>query len=331
MATLATTYLTLADILSREEDGKVSSQIIEMLQQTNSILDDAVVVECNDGSTHLTTARTGLPSATWRKLYQGVQPSKSTTRQVRDTVGMLEAWSEIDAKLVDISGDPAGVRLSEAAAFLEALNIEMGTGVFYHNTQSNPEKFMGLTPRMNSLSAENSSNIVNVGGSSNANTSIWFVGWSDRTVHLLYPRGSKAGIQREDKGKTTKTNSDGSLYDVYREKFTWDIGMSLRDWRYVVRVGNIDYASIASTYTDEQVLTWLRKAYWKLHARRLMGGKFAIYANADILELIDRAFTNKTNVWLTRDEASGAEVLKYRGIPIRQCDAILNTETNIGA
>lgn len=327
MAVLATTYLTLADVLSRTEDGKVSANIIEALHQTNEILEDAVVQECNDGTTHLSTTRTGLPSVTWRKLYQTVQPSKSTTRQVRDTCGMIEAWSEVDAKLVEMSGDPAGVRLSEASAFLEAMNIEMGTGVFYHNTQTNPEKFMGLAPRFSLTTAENGGQIISGGGSGSDNTSIWFVGWSPRTCSLLYPKGSKGGIQRDDKGKTTKTDSSGGLMDVFREKFTWDIGMSVPDWRYIVRIANIDVSDlVGGTTTDETVLGWLRKAYWKLKARKLMGGKFAIYANANVMEAIDRAFTNKSNVNLTRKEAEGGVVMSYRDIPLRQCDAILNTE-----
>ena len=93
-AEIGNTYLTLMD-LYKQLDGKnnVTSAIIEVLQQTNKILDDMMTVECNKGGSHLTTVRSGLPSGTWRKLYEGVLPQKSTNKQVTDATGMLEAWS----------------------------------------------------------------------------------------------------------------------------------------------------------------------------------------------------------------------------------------------
>jgi len=70
MATLSgVSYLDLAARLG--PDNKISA-IIELLAQTNPILDDMVAVEgnCQDG--HKTTIRTGLPSVTWRLFNYGV-------------------------------------------------------------------------------------------------------------------------------------------------------------------------------------------------------------------------------------------------------------------
>ncbi len=90
MATVGNTYLTLADVFKRTDADKQIATIIELLAQDNPILQDMIVKECNDGTTHLTTVRTGIPEATWRMLYQGVQPTKSTTAQVRDATGFAE-------------------------------------------------------------------------------------------------------------------------------------------------------------------------------------------------------------------------------------------------
>lgn len=332
MATVGNTYLTLADVFKRTDADKQIAAVIELLAQTNPILQDMIVKECNDGTTHLTTVRTGIPEATWRMLYQGVQPTKSTTAQVRDATGFAEAWSEIDAKLYELTGDKAGLRLSEASAFLEGLNQAMATSLFYGDQATSPAKFTGLAPRFNKLANSGSgAQIVDAGGTGSDNTSIWFVVWGENTAHGLYPKGSKAGVTRDDKGVQTKTLADGSVFDVVREKFQWDIGLSVRDYRYVSRVANIDVSDVGAGSVD--LYKFMRKAYYKLHQRRVIGGKAAIYLNKDMLEALDALATNAGTtdnfVRLTRKEVEGEEVLTYRGIPLRESDALLNTEARV--
>ncbi len=152
-------------------------------------------------------------------------------------------------------------------------------------------------------------------------------------IHLTlpYPKGSKAGIDREDKGKQTKTNADGSILDVVREKFQWDIGLSVRDYRYVSRIANIDVSDVKAG--NVKLYDFMRKAYYKLKQRRVMGGRAAIYLNTDMLEALDALATNGGTtdnfVRLTRKEIEGEEVLTYRGIPLRESDALLNTEARV--
>ena len=339
MATLSSNYPTLLDLAKQSDyQGNVVGDIIEILSDTNPILQDMPFAEANNGTKHLTTTRSGIPQATWRRLYQGVQPQKGETTQVEDTCGMLEAWSEIDAKLVELSNNPRQFRMNEASAFIEGMNQQMAETIFYGNTDTDPEQFMGLGPRFNSLSAANGGQIVDAGGTGSDNTSIWFVVWGPRTVHGIYPKGSKAGLSREDKGKTTKEAASDGLYDVYREKFTWDTGMSVRDWRYVVRIANVDVSDLAAGSVD--VLKQMRKAFWALKQRQVAGGTAAIYANSEVCEALDAqctptAATGGTaavaqgNVRLSRSEADGKEIMSYRGMPIRETDALILTEARI--
>src|SRR5690606_39182698 len=147
--------------LYKRQDGKKDiAKIIEMCSQINPILQDALAVECNDGTTHLTTVRTGIPEPTWRALYQGVQPSKTTTRQVRDATGLAEDWSEIDAERGKLSGNPAALRLSEAKGIIEGINAGVAQTLFYGNGLSSPAKFHGLAPRFSDTNAENGNQII---------------------------------------------------------------------------------------------------------------------------------------------------------------------------
>tara|TARA_R110000824_G_scaffold40166_2_gene120648 strand:- start:4085 stop:5104 length:1020 start_codon:yes stop_codon:yes gene_type:complete len=335
MATIGSNFVDLIDLYKRQDRNLDIASIIELLSETNGILDDAMAIECNNGTTHRTTVRSGLPGVTWGKLYTGIANTKSETVQVEDTTGFVEALSTIDQRLLDISGNPGQMRLSEAKAFLESMNQEVASKIFYGNTITTPEEFVGFAPRFNDTTAANGDQIVNAGGSGADNTSIWMVTWSDEHCHLLYPQGTTAGITREDKGEQRVLDGSSNAYYVKEELFRWHVGLTVRDWRNVVRIANIDISDLAAGTTDIYAL--MRQAYWKINQHRVMGGKLCIYANADVCEALDAATTptmssvltsgdTGTNIRLGRDEIDGKEVMTYRGTPIRQVDALVNTE-----
>lgn len=332
MATIGESFLDIIDLRKRQNENDEIATIIELLMETNSMLDDAMTVECNNGAVHRTTVRTGLPSVTWGKLYSGIPQSKSTTAQVDDATGFLEALSSIDQRLLDLSNNPAATRLSEASAFLEALSQQMAATLIYGDVGADPEKFTGLAPRFNSLSAANGGQIVDGGGSGADNTSIWFVTWSDNTCHMVHPQGTPAGLSREDKGSQRVLDGSSNPYYVQEELFRWHAGLSVRDWRQVVRVANIDVSDLQAGTVDIYAL--MRKGFWKLRKHRVMGGRIAIYANADVLEALDADSTPTTGtttsyVRLRPTEVDGKEVMTYRGFSVRQVDSILNTEAQI--
>src|SRR5690606_15277292 len=182
MATLNTTNPTLADFTSRmDSDGKIDPQIVELLKETNPILDEMTVIEANGYTEHKTMVRSGLPTGTWRELNYGVQPEKSKTVPVKDSMGMLETYAEVDKALADLNGNEAAWRLSEDRAFIEGLNQSMAETLFYGNSALEPQKFMGLSPRYSSLSAENKRNIIDAEGTGDDNTSIWLLVWGPNT------------------------------------------------------------------------------------------------------------------------------------------------------
>ena len=331
MATLGNSFIDLIDIYKMQDGQGQFNPIIEMLMEMNPILEDAIAVECNKGTTHLHTVRTGLPSVTWGRLYKGIPNSKGRTAQVEDTTGFVEGLSTIDKRLLDLSTNEGAVRLSEAQAYLEAMSNEVAGKIFYGNTADDPEEFMGLAPRFNDKSAANGGQIIDAGGTGADNTSVWFVTWGDNQCNLLYPKGTQAGVQREDMGEQRVTDENGNAYYAKEEKFTWHVGMAVKDWRYVSRVANIDVSDMAGGTV--KLYDFMRKAYYKLQNRRVAGGKMAIYCNRDVLEALDALATNAgatdSFVRLKPMEIEGKEVMTYRGIPIRESDALLNTEARV--
>lgn len=332
MTTLSAIHPTLLDVTKRlNPDGSIAT-IAEMLAQTNPILDDMVWVEGNLPTGHRTTVRTGLPTPTWRKLYGGVQPTKSTTAQVTDSCGMLEAYAEVDKALADLNGNTAAFRLSEDAAHIEGMNQEFSSTLFYGNEGSEPEAFTGFGPRFNDQSAANGDNIITDAATPDGadNSSIWLIVWGRNTCHGIYPKGSTAGLQITDKGQVTIENVDGNggRMEGYRTHYRWDCGLSVRDWRYVVRM-NFDLENTIAAGTTGPVLAQLMaKALRRIPNINM--GRPVFYASRATLELMDLQAMEKTNMaFTTIEDAQGKMVTRFRGIPVKQCDAILNTESGI--
>lgn len=330
MALVGNTYLTLKDKIAQTENGKITNTIIDLLAQSNEILEDAVVRECNSGAVHKTTVRNGLPDLEFRQFYQGVKCSKGEYTQVTDTTGMLEAYSQVDKSLADLENDTNQFRLNEASGFLEAMNKTVSENIFYGVKATNPAGFDGLATRYGKLSTDVNSigyRVIDGGGTGSDNTSIWFVTWGDLHTHLLYPKGSSAGLTHEDKGAVTVTNADGSMYEAYRDHFKWDIGLSVRDFRSTCRICNIDVSNLNGDSAAD-LLALMVKGYHKVK-KFAKTGKTVIYCNDTIQTFLHLQAMKKTNVNLTVDNAEGKPVVSFLGIPVKNCDAILDTEARV--
>lgn len=332
MATLAVTHPTLLDVTKRlDPDGKIDT-IAEILDEQNEILADAVFLEANGATGHRTTVRTGLPTPTWRKLYGGVQPTKSNVAQVTEGLGMLEAYAEVDKKLAEINGNTAAFRLSEEIPHIEGMNQEFADTLFLGNSATEPEAFTGFAARFNSTTAENGGNIISGGGSGSDNASVYLVIWSPNTVHCLYPKGSKAGLSIEDKGQVTIEDADGSnggRYEAYRTHYAWDLGLCVRDWRYVVRIANIDKSDLVKdAATGADLIDLMTQALELIP--NLKAGRAAFYCSRTVRSFLRRQMTHRVKQsTLTMDMVAGKAVLALDGVPVRRCDALQANEAAV--
>lgn len=338
MAVLGSTYLNLIDMMKQSDDGLY--EVVEVLHRLNPFMKDANVLSCNMGTKHKSVIRTDLPSVSWGMLYAGIEQSKSTTAEVEDTTGFVEGLSAVDERLLNLYGDKANaVRMSEGQSFLEAISQEVESQIFYSNVNINGKQFHGLAPRYNSLA---NPCVVNGGGAGSDNASIWMVTHGDQQTSVIVPQGITAGIQQEDMGRQRVLDGSNNPYYVKEEKFTQHIGITVKDWRYTGRICNIDVSDLIAGSTALNPL--MRKLFYKLQGRRNYGidnngqaqqGRTVIYMNRTLLEALDAEATNGRGgstdnfVRLQPREIQGEEVLTWRGIPIRDTDALLNTEAAV--
>ncbi len=334
MATVGTRNLTMADVAKRlAPDGKVA-KVIELLNEDNELIKDMIVKECNDGTTNKTTVRTGIPSGTWRTLYSGVLSTKSSTKQVVDSTGMLEALPKIDVDVVDKSGDPAGTLLSEQLPHIEGLGQDVESTMWYGDTRTYPARFMGLSPRYDTLSTDSSLsgyNVFNGGGTGSDNTSVWLLSWGDNSLHALFPQGSTAGLSMKNmsevggKGILTAADDGSGDFEAYVTKYKWDIGLTLRDWRTCGRICNIDMSALEAASGAADLITLMIR----LSERVRGSGRKVFYMHKRVRTALRLQILNFTNTNVTYETVEGKKVMFFDEIPVHESEKLLLTEAKI--
>jgi hypothetical protein len=345
MAVLNSGAVSLLDIAKGWDPDGSPARVAELLSQSNSVLEDMLWVEGNLPTGTRTTVRTGLAGATWRLFNQGVPVSKGTKAQIEEAAGMLESWGEVDVALAELGGNPAAFRTSEGFAHVEALNQEFAGTLIYGNAGTAPEEFNGFATRYSSLGQ----NVLSAGGSGSDNTSIWLVGWGPLTVHGVYPRGSQAGLQHFDHGQVTLETINGiggSRIRVYQDQWKWSCGLVVRDWRYVVRIANIDISNLVAESSAANLEKMMIKAYHRLPSLNgamgagglgYTGVKPVFYMNRTAMQMLDiqryniATGTNGSTTYggVSQSSIDGSWVPRFRGIPIKVVDQILETEATV--
>jgi hypothetical protein len=338
MALLSAGMLTLADHAKRVDPDGSTPDIAELLSNTNELLEDAVFIEGNLPTGHRVVIRTGLPTVYYRAINQGVPPSKSTTATVDEQIGMLEARSHIDTKLAMLSGNTAAFRLSEDAPFLEAMNQTQATTLFYGNPATDPRGYLGIAPRYSSLSAGNGPNIIDAGGTGTDNTSIYLVVWGEQTVFCPFPKGSQAGLKHRDLGEDDVLDAAGGYFRALKTLYQWDNGLVVKDWRYVVRIANIDVSDLTGQTGTQAaaaatiIINLMARALDRIP--NLNMGRPAFYMSRTVHSMLRIAAMAKSGNVLAIQQGlnqfgNSTSWTQFDGVPLRKSDAILATEARV--
>jgi len=334
MPVLGGDALTLSDIRGRLDPNGKFAKIIEALEPTNEVLTDMGWMEGNLPTGHRTTIRTGLPTPTWRRFNEGVSPTKSTSSQVDFVCGMLEARIETDKKLADLGGNTAAVRASEVKAHMQGMSNQLATTLFYGDPVANPttdiKKFTGLSYFYKSLTGSTSQNMISAGGSGSDNTSIWLVCWADTTIYGIYPKGFVAGLDHRDLGEADAFDSSNNRFRAYMDLLEWNCGLAVQDWRFAVRICNIDVSDlIANTANQQALINYMLRALNKLPS--LSMGRLAFYVNPTVKTALDLGMRAdvKAGGGLTYENVAGRPTMMFQGVPVRRCEAITETEATI--
>lgn len=338
------TWPTLYDITKTlDGNGKIAA-IGEVLNEQNEMLDDVPWIQGNMTAGHKITLRKSIPAPTWRMFNQGVAPVVSANGQIEEVCGMMESYSEVDKALADLNGNTADYRLSQDKPIMEGFNQSLQNTLVYGDYKANNAKFSGFANRYYGLTSTTGGttygNVINAGGTTaGAQTSIYLVGWSPETVYGIYPKGSKAGLSFENLGVATiqvPTANGGGQFEGYRSHYRWDVGLAVQDWRYVVRIANIDVAALKtagdSSDTSANLIKLMSMALDI--PPYLSSARWSFYCNNTVRSMLRVKLMSKSNMWLTLDNITSGQgisrpTLSFMGYPVRRVDEITNTEAVI--
>lgn len=304
--------------------------VIELMDQDNSILDDILWKEATDYDGNRSVLRVELPTVYWRRLYRGIDISKSKVSIVKDPLGMLEGRNLIDSKLLQLhQSQQKSYRLSEARAFSESMRQELATAVFYGDIKGNPDGIHGLDPR---YAYKNAPHVIDAGGTGSECTSIWAVVWGENEVSGIFPKDSKAGLEHKDLGEFDAFDEEGRAFRAVGDLFEWNVGLSVRDWRCVARIANIPVAALTAKkgdpgFVDLHRLTIMAKNMIPAEKR----GRMKWYLNSDAMTALELQASDAGNVTLHYGDLLRSKNIPFlHGAPVRQCDAILTAEAALG-
>lgn len=339
MAELGLRNPSLVDVLSRTDpDGKVS-QIIEIAEQSNPILQDAVFTQCNDGTTHQHVIRTGYPEPVERKFNEFVPSVKSETAIVRDVPVQFEAFPWVDKALADVRGNSAAWRASEQVAVSMGFAAKIARNVVYGSDNSG-SSFLGWNERYSNPAAASGRNLFSGGGSGSDNTSIIAVTWGPRGAQMIYPEGSAAGYVHNDLGDTVRQKDDGSSMRVYMDHNKWDTALTLGDWRSGGRICNIDVSALtkdAATGADlldlmidlEESLDTSAAIGIDMMTGELVRGKTVFYCSRTVAKFFRKQALAKANNTIRYEEVAGKRCTMWGDYEIKRLDAISDTEAAV--
>ncbi len=319
MATKTTTNLTLDEVIKRTDSTGKMIPIVDALFEENAILQDVPWKESNGIFSNKTTRWVKEPSGGYRKLNEGGDYEKGVTGVVIDTIGMLDTWSRVDKKEAQAAANKTQFLNDEAMSFVRGLGKTVAGDLFYSNTTTTPEKFTGLAPRLASLAT--TANVLTAGGTGSDLTSIFVVDWGTDKVTGLYPKGSKGGLERDDQGLIKEPDGNNKPYMAFVNHFEWDLGLSVKNLKSIGRIANIETAGTANIFDEDDLITLLN--------RMTKGANRVIYCNETIMTQMQIRAKDKENIHFTVENGldGGGPVTRFNGVPIRQCDQILNTES----
>ncbi len=331
MAVLGTGLANLTDVLAEIAPDGSQLDTAEILKQTNPVLDEMTWMQGNLLTGHRDSARVALPTPSFRQINSGVPITKGASAQMEETCAMLEDFSQCDRELALLSGNVSGFRLRQGRPHIQGMSHKMAETLFYGNAQAgDPASFTGLSPRYNSLSGPTKSQVINAGGTGSGLRSVWLIGWSEDTITGIYPKNTVGGLQHEDATSPAAgtdaqalTDANGNHYMGYRDHWVWRCGLFVKDYRFAVRIANIDLDLITKQSTSVDLQDLFATAVETIES--LEGVRAAFYAPRIVTTFLRRQMINDKKNFMSWADIGGKKVMSFGEVPFRRTDA-LNVE-----
>jgi len=326
-------------LVTRMTNNNDTIDVAEVLNETNEVIEDAIVQTSTDMTSHVFGRRTALPAVNWVKMGNGWNATVGLLNQVREEIGQLKARFSAPEDIMDIQPNPAKYRMQQERAYIESMGQELSNTLFGNfsggalsPTTAPPEEFAGFQRRYPDLGVTDTNFVLNNGNTAgNDNTSIWFIQWGPGKVYLISPRNAPGGLEKNDKGlvlvsgdnsvastSATVNNPTNQLWAFITE-FAWRVGLAVEDQRTVKRLANIDSVSGSTHTLDEDKIIRIKNNF---KSKDMV----SMYMNETVFTQLEILAKDKVNVHWSENNPFGRPQLFFQNMPVRRSDAISNDE-----
>ena len=293
--------------------------VMEVINEVNPIVEDAPVTQATDMVSHRGARRTALPQPIWVKIGNGWTTGFARQQPFTEGLGTLKLREQINKDLLRIQPDPEGYVTQQERAFQEGFAQEVANTLFYGSSITAPEEFDGLHVRYGSIVADS---VYNNGETTGNVTSAWLIQWYPGECALLRPRFDPAvGLTREPMPDQLLAGDDANLAWFKVVEWAWNIGLLVGDGRRVKRVCNIN-----PDWNDAQCLS-SSVLIEAMNDFKDKNTPIVMYCPTSVVTTLDIDANLKGNVTWSSDNVWGVPTRYFRGMPVRVCDAILETES----
>lgn len=331
MATISThDPLPLNEVANRiAADGGVP-EIFFGVMQKNQLLEKLKFVPSSHETKHEYIETISKPTGKWTHVNVGIKGDSSRTAPRTEYMGRIEDYSHIDVRAFEGLSKVAAakVRQMEDRAFMEGIGQTVSGALVYESQGNEPDAFDGLYARepYRTLVADGGQ-VIDAGGST-ALGSILMLEMGPDAIYGIYPKGTKVGLEKTDKGVEPFYDANGR-FDVVTTHFAWRIGIVIKDITAVVRIANLtdDKTNDGSTAfgPDEDFII---DGFAMLPNMGTSNTYLAM--NRRQLKNIQKALKDRLNVTYTPDDPFGRKwVSDLLGAQIILHEQLLNAESKV--
>lgn len=315
MANVTQNDYNLVDVTkSLAPDQKSFLNTVNLIAKKNDFLDDVRWEEGIGLTSHLIGQIVSMPDITESADNQGYGTGKDEVINVDEFACEIGSNNPIDVRTLMRSPNPREFRSRKDDSHIVAHGEKLVERVFSGNRKTNPLQIDGLYNRnfwAGSISS-NGAYQLSAGGISGADMfDAWVIRHGEDAFKMWYPRGSKAGINIEDKGELPVLDAAGKMYFAQVTHFDWKFGLGIYDPRNIVRVSNIKPSDSAQKLEETLVRA----------INRMRGeNDIVIYLPSEVYTQLDILAMNKTNAVYTKEDVFGRKVTTFRGVPVRKVE-----------
>lgn len=318
----ASDELTFAELAKRLKENGDLRMVAEVINETNEIAIDMPFVAASDGDVDLATYAEVEEEGETVHAGEGVSSSSHTTHRVTNYTSLIKKFAQVSNDVLRKAGSRRSqVLQKETNLTLKGMGILMARLFVHGDYGVNDTEFNGMAVRRSALGET----CIDAGGTGDALTSIYLCALGEGYVQGIYPSTSSSygvEIDHQENCDIVKTVNGVEKHDRGDQTmFVQQYGLKVEEPKSLVRIANIP-----SSISGDDLIRLIFKSQGILPQG---APTYALYGNKSVMDIIDWANTNRTQVVRQAEDPWGKEIFTLRGYRCRRVDQITSTESKI--